>query len=212
MKSLVTSYIVPLSILIPIFICLINLRSAKSSHRLLFYYLLTSGLINLAGLVLVRLHMRNLPLLHVYTIVEAVFILSYFRTLFVEPSIRKALLLITVLFPVLCILNFSFFQSIFTYNTYTRPLEAILITFFCMLYLYKSGFTENWLRKSVNWFNMGILLYFPVVCIIFILSNYLTFVVMNRAMNSLVWNVHGVIVLIMYLLWARGFSLMKNDR
>ncbi|MBB2144298.1 hypothetical protein GM921_02260 [Pedobacter sp. LMG 31464] len=155
--------------------------------------------------------MRNLPLLHLYTIVEAVFILSYFRTLFTDALIKKVLLFILILFPVLCILNFTFLQSIYTFNTYTRPLEAILITFFCLLYLYKSGFTENWLNKHTSWFNMGILIYFPVACIIFILSNYMTLVTMNKAMNTVVWSVHGALVLMMYLFWAKGFSLLKSD-
>ncbi|MFD0941791.1 hypothetical protein [Pedobacter boryungensis] len=155
--------------------------------------------------------MKNLPLLHLYTIVEAVFILSYFRTLFVDLLLKKVLLYIIILFPVLCIINFSFIQSIFTYNTYTRPLEAILITFFCLLYLYKSGFTDNWIEKPSSWFNMGILVYFPVVCIIFILSNYFTFVIKNKEMNHLIWNIHGAMSMIMYLAWGKAFSLIKKD-
>ncbi len=204
------SVIVPLSILLPIIIGLIKYKSANKSARLLLYYLIISALINLSALILIQYRMRNLPLLHLYTIVETTFILSYFRTIFVSPLIKKALLILTVLFPIICIVNFGFFQSIFTFNTYTRPLEAILITFFCMLYLYKSGFTENWLNKPINWFNIGILIYFPVACTIFILSNYLTSS-MNKTMNTMVWNLHGTLVLMMYVIWSRGFSLIKKD-
>lgn len=205
------TYIVPLSILIPILFGLLNFKAAKAGPRLLFYYLLASGLINLGALVLIAYRMKNLPLLHLYTIVEAVLILSYFRTLFVDPLIKKVLLFITILFPLLCIINFTFIQSIFTFNTYTRPLEAILITFFCLLYLYKSGFTENFINKPTSWFNIGILMYFPVVCIIFILSNYMVFVTKNKAMNSIVWHFHAAMSMVMYLAWAKGFSLIKKD-
>lgn len=204
------TYIVPLSILIPILFGLLNFSKAKPAPRLLFYYLISSGLINLTAIVLINFRMRNLPLLHLYTIVEAVLILSYFRAIFVEPLIKKAILYITILFTLLCIINFTFIQSIFTFNTYTRPLEAILITFFCMLYLYKSGFTENWLQKPTSWFNMGILIYFPVVCIIFILANYFVFVTKNKALNSIIWDFHAAMSLVMYLIWARGFKLIKN--
>lgn len=210
MSSLFVSYIVPLSILIPIFICLYHFNKAKLAPKLLLFYLVLSGLINLAGIILVAYRKQNLPLLHLYTIVEAVFILSYFRTIFVDPFIKKALLIITVLFPILCVLNFSFLQSIYTFNTHTRPLEAILITFFCMLYLYKSGFTENWLQKPINWFNIGILVYFPVACLIFIVSNYIVFKTMNRQMNMYIWNIHAALSMFMYLFWAKGFSLLKN--
>ena len=206
------TYIVPLSILLPITIGLIKFKQTNKSHKLLLYYLIISGLINLIAVVLTNFRMQNLPLLHLYTIVETVFILTYFRTIFLKKSIQTALLILTVLFPLICILNFTFLQDIYTFNTYTRPLEAILITFFCLLYFHKSGFTENWINKSLNWFNMGILMYFPVACIIFILSNYLVFVSANKTMNTMVWNLHATLVLIMYIIWARGFSLIKNER
>jgi hypothetical protein len=194
-----------------LFFCsLLYFNKAERAPKLLFYYLVLSGLINLAAIILASFNIQNLPLLHLYTIVEAVFILSYFRTIFVDPLIKRALLIITVLFPVVCILNFSLLQSIYTFNTHTRPLEAILITFFCMLYLYKSGFTENWLSKPINWFNIGILVYFPAACLIFIVSNYIVFKTMNKHMNMYIWNTHAALSMLMYLIWAKGFSLLKH--
>lgn len=204
--------VVPLSILLPILLAFLNYDKLQSASRLLFSYLIVSGLINLIAIILVRFKMTNLPLLHIYTIVEAVLILSYFRVIFADPFIKKVLSVIIILFPIICVLNFTFLQSIKTFNTYTRPLEAIIITFFCLLYFYKSGFTENWIHKPINWFNMGILIYFPVACIIFILSNYLVFVRMNKPMNSMIWNLHAVFVMFLYLIWAKGFSLLKNGR
>ncbi len=206
------SYVVPLSILIPILFGILHFKFANAGSKLLVYYLIASGLINVAAIIMASFNMRNLPLLHLYTIVEAVLVLSYLRTLFVEESIKKIMLVTIIFFPILCILNFTFFQSIHSFNTHTRPLEAILITSFCTLYLYKSGFTENWIGKSSSWFNIGILIYFPVACIIFIVSNYMVFITKNRSMNLHVWHVHAALVLVMYLIWARGFYLLKNDR
>ena len=205
------TYIVPLSILLPILFGLLNYKASDNGQKLLLFYLLASGLINLGAMILIFYRMKNLPLLHLYTIVEAVLILCYLRTLFKEHIIKNVLLYTIVLFTLLCIINFTFIQSIFTFNTYTRPLEAILITFFCLLYLYKSGFTENWLDKPISWFNIGILIYFPAACIIFILSNYLVFKTMNKEMTTMVWNLHATLVLFMYLLWTKGFSLIKKD-
>ncbi len=210
-KYIFHAIIVPCSILIPIFTFILRYKIAKKEERMIFYYLVISGLINVAGIVLSRFHTTNLPLLHLYTIIEAIFLLGYLRLIFSEPLIKKVILWAIILFPVLCIINFSFFQSIFSFNTYTRPLEAILITFFCLTYLYKSGFTENWLSKPRNWFNIGILIYFPVAFIIFVLSNYLA-ANPNKAMNTMVWNVHAALVLLMYLAWTKAFSLIKNGR
>lgn len=203
--------IVPFSILIPIIFGLVNYKTAKVNSRILFYYLIISGIINILAIVVRRYHVSNLPLLHIYTLVEAVFLLSYLKSIFKEPLIKKALLTLIVLFPIICILNFTFLQSIYTFNTYTRPLEAILITFFCLLYIYKSGFTDNWISKPRNWFNMGMLIYFPTAFVIFISSNYLI-VNNNKSMTNLVWDIHAALVLLMYLFWARGFNLIKNGR
>lgn len=205
------SIIVPLSILIPILFGLLHFKFAGVGYKLLIYYLVASGLINLAAIIMASFNVRNLPLLHLYTIVEAVFILSYLRTLFIEPPIKKVMLLVIIFFPILCILNFTFLQSIHSFNTHTRPLEAILITSFCLLHMYKSGITENWIGKPSNWFNMGILIYFPVACIIFIVSNYMVFITKNKGMNLHVWHVHATLVLVMYLFWARGFYLLKKN-
>lgn len=206
------SIIVPLSILIPIFFAVYNYKKAETAPRLLLFYLIISGLINLCALLLVQFRMRNLPLLHVYTLVEAVFLFAYFRSIFIENRIKKILSLLMLIFPVICIINFSFFQSIYSFNTYTRPLEAILVTFFCLLYFYKARHAEHWLDKPVNWFNMGVLIYFPVAFIIFVISNYLIYVSMNKAMNSIVWDLHATLVLFMYLIWAKGFHLIRHDR
>lgn len=205
------TYIVPLSILIPILIGLINFKNLQASGKYILYYLVASGLINLSAIILVAYRMKNLPLLHLYTIVEAVLLLSYYQTIFTNRLIKKSLQYIIIIFPLLCIINFTFIQSIFTFNTYTRPLEAILITFFCLLYLYKSGFTENWINKQTSWFNMGILLYFPVVCIIFILSNYMVFVSKNKELNLMIWQFHAIMSMVMYLAFAKAFSLTKTD-
>lgn len=210
-KYILTGIIVPFSILIPIIIGVFFYKKAKPEFRLLLYYLIVSGIINLVAITLQRYHITNLPLLHLYTIIEAVFILSYFRSIFKDPLIKKVLLFLIFLFPILCVLNFTFLQSIYSFNTYTRPLEAIMITFFCLFYLYKSGFKENWLQQPINWFNMGILIYFPVACIIFISSNYFT-ASSNATLKTMVWNVHAALVLFMYLFWARGFKLIESGR
>lgn len=211
LKYIFIGIIVPFSTIIPIIIALRHYKKANTESKLLFYYLVISFLFNLTAIIIRNYKITNLPLLHLYTIVEATFILNYFRSIFIDPLIKKVLLFLIILFPILCVLNFTFLQSIYSFNTYTRPLEAIMITFFCLLYLYKSGFTQNWLQEPINWFNMGILIYFPVACIIFISSNYFT-ASSNAALKTMVWNVHAALVLLMYLFWARGFKLIGNGR
>lgn len=185
-------------------------KYADRATNIIFYYLIAAGLINAAAIILARNGIRNLPLLHLYTVVETVFFLSYFRAIFDSARIKSILIFVMVAFALCCILNLVFIQSIFTFNTHTRPLEALIITGTCLLYFYKSGFSEHWLGLPVNWINMGILIYFPAASIIFILSNYFTFVKLDDEMTTVVWNMHASMVIGMYLMFTKAFSLLNK--
>lgn len=211
LRNILIGIIVPLSILLPIGIFMFKYRYADRPMKIIFFYLIVAGLINAIGVSLAEMGIRNLPLLHLYTVIETVFFLAYFQSIFEDKKIRKYLTVAMVIFPILCVLNFLFIQDIFTFNTHTRPLEAILITFVCLLYLYKTGFVEDLMKRPLSWINVGVIVYFPVASIIFLLSNYFVFKAYNKDLNTLVWNIHSLLVLAMYLFFAKGFSLIKKD-
>ncbi|WAC40923.1 hypothetical protein [Pedobacter sp. SL55] len=50
-------------------------KYADRSTTIIFYYLIAAGLINVTAIALARNGIRNLPLLHLYTVVETVFFL-----------------------------------------------------------------------------------------------------------------------------------------
>jgi len=208
-RDLFAGIIVPLSILLPIGIFIPRYKYASKELKAIFYYLVMVSLISFVAIVLKNQKINNLPLLHVYTILEAGFIFYYFKTVFKNEAANRIINFLMVVFPALCIVNFSFFQSIYKFNTYTRPLEAILITILCIIYFFKSGFFERWIKMPVNWINMGIMSYFPAASIIFILSNTFVFKSYDRDLNILVWDLHALLVLIMYLLFAKAFSLIR---
>lgn len=209
-RDILTAVVVPLSILVPIITFLPKYKYAGKETKTIFYYLIFAGLVNATAIYLSSRNIRNLPLLHVYTIGETIFFLSYFLLIFENKTIRKILYGAVILLPIAFILNFLFFQSIYEFNTYTRPVEAILITSICLMFLYNSGFVEDFLKQPKSWINIGILIYFPTATIIFILSNYFVFVSSNRTLNDIIWDVHSLLVFAMYLAFARGFSLINK--
>ncbi len=209
-RDILTAVVVPLSILIPICTFLPRYKTAGKETKTIFFYLIFAGLVNAVAIYLSTKNIRNLPLLHLYTIGETVFLLTYFLLIFNNKAISKILYGAVVLLPIAFIINFLFFQSIYEFNTYTRPVEAILITAICLIFLYKSGFVEDFLKQPKSWINIGILIYFPTATIIFILSNYFVFVSSNRTLNNIIWDVHSILVLAMYLAFAKGFSLIDR--
>lgn len=211
LKNVLTAFIVPLSILLPIGLFLSKYRHADRANKTLFYYLLFAGSMNLTAIMLSNYGVRNLFLLHIYTILEIVFFMLYFFFAFQDKKVKKVLGVIMVVLPILFVLNFVFLQSINEFNTYTRPLESILITAVSLLFLYKSGFVEDWLKQPSSWINIGVLIYFPTATLIFILSNYFVFVSSNRELNRIIWDIHSILVLGMYLAFAKGFTLIKKN-
>ncbi|WP_113634643.1 hypothetical protein [Nubsella zeaxanthinifaciens] len=212
LKNILIGIVVPLSILLPIGVFIFKYKYADRAMKTIFYYLIAAGITNLTAILLIEMGMRNLPLLHVYTVVETLFFLSYFKSIFNSQKISRYLNLLMVVFPIICIINFLFLQDIFSFNTYTRPLEALIITAICLFYLYRSGFVEDLMKKPVSWVNIGIMAYFPAASIIFLMSNYFVFKSYNKELNTLVWNIHSLLVLIMYLAFTKAFTLIPKTK
>jgi hypothetical protein len=149
-------------------------------------------------------------LLHIYTIFEFLFI-SLFYSSFYERKHRNIFYAIIAVFTAICIINFLFIQTTIGFNTYTRPLEAIMIIVYSMLYILKqNNDDQNWGDNMYNWINAGILLYFASCLFMFISSNYLLNA--GRHINRIVWATHDTILVIQFILFAVGFYKCKTHR
>jgi len=212
MKYFFAGILVPASAVIPVLVAFGRRQHLAARHWILFAYLIVSLLGNILARYLAQRGIVNTPLFHVHTMVEMVLFSFFFYALFREKIIRVLILATVVLFILYCIINFVFLQSIFSFNTYTRPIEAILLIWLCVMYWWKAGTTEDskpWGAIADNWAVSGILFYFSSALFLFIFSNYLILHVSKQA-NVLVWNVHAGIVLLMYLLLTITF--LKSNR
>jgi len=206
--------IVPISILIPITVTIINRKFFDESLKIIFYYLLVDGIINIFAAVLAAFGIHNLPVLHVFTVLELL-LLSYFYLLVLKnKTIRTAIKYLMILFPILCIINFSFFQSINHFNTNTRPIEALILMGCSLAYFAQTNDANiKWSLNPLNWINTGILLYFSGALFIFSFSNISEGELSKKyqAIYTLMWNIHATLVLAMYLLFAVGFSKCRKQ-
>ncbi len=149
-------------------------------------------------------------LLHIYTIFEFLFI-SLFYSCFYGRKNRNIIYTIIGVFTVICIINYLFIQNKIEFNTYTRPLEAIMIIVYSMLYIFKQNNDEqNWGDNIYNWVNTGILLYFASCLFMFVSSNYLLNA--GKHINRIVWGAHDTILVIQFILFAVGFYKCKTHR
>ncbi len=130
--------IVPASVTIPLAAGIAKYRYLEKSLKVIVLYLTVAGVVNAIAALLAFYHVRNLPLLHIYTVLELTCLGVFFYFAFDSKIIGQRVLAVTFIVSVFCIVNFLFLQSIYSFNSYTRPLEAIvLIVFAAFISLYK---------------------------------------------------------------------------
>lgn len=209
-----TGIIVPVSVLIPIGMAASKRKYADRALKIIWYYLLLDCVVNVLAVVLANHKINNLPVLHVFTILEFVWMSYFYLSVLKDKAAGRMIRFLLVLFPVFCIVNFLFFQSIYQFNTYARPVEALIIMSYSLAYFAQSNDAETrWSLNPVNWMNSGILLYFSGALFIFSFSNLTVNEISKKyyAINILMWNIHATLLLIMYLLIAFGFSKCRKQ-
>jgi hypothetical protein len=212
-SSFYLGYIIPASTLLPIVAGLIYYKRLNKPFRALQVFLIASFIINTAGSVLASYSINNLPLLHVYTIVEVVTVMLYYLYAFGKGDISKWIKAVMVIFPIICIANFTFIQSIYTFNTYTRPLAAIIIIVFTSWYLAVQSNIKSpeLVTRSGRLVAAGFMIYYCSSVFQFIFSNIISKNV-SADIKWLIWDIHGTFVLIMYLLFFRAIIYERDKR
>lgn len=206
--------IAPASILIPIGIALFRYRKVPASTRIICWYLLTSILIYLVSTALAIQHVNNLWVIHTDTIIESLFLLGFFRGITPTGAGKLAITALQALFPAYCLINLFFIQGIHRYNTYSRPVEAILFICLSMFYYWRTGGSDGmgtWTSMPLNWIVSGILLYFAGAFFLFVFSNMLITRYGSTSSSLLIWNLHAGLIMAMYLMFAIGFSQKSVD-
>jgi hypothetical protein len=203
------NYVVPASVLIPLVTSVFNFKLLTKEYKILCCYFITSFSVNLITTVLSYFRIPNLIFFHLYTLVEAIFLLLFFQqAIEVGKNMATAIGFLLVAFPLYCVVNFIYFQNATVFNTYTHPVESLMFIGLSIYYFGVSRSQEeaeaSWITFPSNWFVSGLLLYFSSTFFLYIFSN----VLMSNystAVNILIWNIHGIIVIATNLLFTIGF-------
>jgi hypothetical protein len=204
------TYITPGAIIISIIYALLRFKLLTHPLKVLFYFLIFSGISNAANIILVDNHIHTVVFLQIYNPFEFAFI-SWFYDLVFNGKWRKIIALTVGVFTILCILNLLFVQNGVEVGTYTGTLEAVLIIGYSMLYLNEQSHIENneaWENNALNWINIGFLIYYGCSLFMLISTNFLLHA--GLRINNIVWSIYDTFLLIQYLLFAAGFYNAKH--
>ncbi|WP_338874752.1 hypothetical protein WBJ53_03950 [Spirosoma sp. SC4-14] len=193
-------------LLVSITITLIRIRYLTGCLRYVGLFVGLAALGEIVSLITAELNIRNLHILHVYTILEFNLIALFYRSFFGQFYPRWLVPALMLGFTGFAVLNSLLLQPLNRYNTYARGLEALLVMAMALLCFYKmlTELSAKRLDKHpVFWINTGYLLYFAGSLFFLILSN-AVITDSNRALILMVFGLHSFLMVLMHLLISVG--------
>ncbi|QMW03701.1 hypothetical protein [Spirosoma foliorum] len=193
-------------LLFSVIIALIRRRYLIDCLRYVGWFVGLAALGEIVSLITAELNIRNLHILHVYTILEFNLIALFYRSFFGQFYPRWLVPVLMVGFTGFAILNSLLLQPLNRYNTYARGLEALLVMAMALFCFYKilTELSAKRLDKNpVFWINTGFLLYFAGSLFFLILSN-AVITDSNRALTLMIFGLHSFLMVLMHIFIGVG--------
>lgn len=198
-------------IICPLIIALIHVKSYPKELKVVTLYLVSTAILGFYSAYLWAQHKNNLPVLHVYTMVEFTTIMLFYQAIFKEYFAKYWAWLVIAVFLVFCLVNATFIQDWKIFNTYPRTIESILVISASLYYYYKitRQTLYNQIEKSpVFWVNTGFFIYFSGSFLLFTISNYI--LPFSFKFNMMVWQFHAFLSIVNNILIFIGLWQHKK--
>lgn len=197
-------------IILPLIIgaCKYNLMDARL--RVIFYYLILGSIFSIVTIALSAYGHNNLPFFHLYTLIEGIALLLFYRYCLKSNLNKFFYTTLLFFFIIFCLLNSFLIQSIFSFNTYSRFAEAVIIISLSLYLFYITldvKTHERWYKNPLIFINMGLFIYFSSSLFLFLFSQLL---LSDKNVNIIAWVMHASLLLAMYILFAIGFLQVKK--
>ncbi len=186
-------------------VSIVRYRRLTPALKVIAAYVLLGSVVQWASSTMSAHRQNNLPLLHVYTVLEFACLVWFYRLVQRGFIKNKVFIGLAISFPVLAVLNALFLQDIYHFNTYVRSLESLLIITLALLWYYRALAELKIPRLQddpVFWVNTGLLLYFSGNVLLFAFSNYI--LSFHRSLNLYIWAFHGLFGTLLYLFITVG--------
>lgn len=200
----------PLWLLAPVTIVCVRYRQLSDTSRRIGFYIGLAATTSLVTWIMWRNRANNLPVLHVYTVLEF-YMVSWFFNLALRGFMPRWLIPGLVIgFTVFAVLNTLFLQPLMVFNTYARGLEALLIIIYSVMLMSRilhESKVSNLQSYPAFWFSVAFLAYFSLSLFLFALSDHI--LQASLTTRQMIWAMHSIFALVFYLLISIG---LWNDR
>jgi len=174
----------------------------------MWLYIIVNGVINATVSFLAWRGINNMPIFHIYTILEFIVISFFFKSVHNNKLYTLFSCIILLIFIILSVINSIFIQGIWIFNTYSRSIEAVILIGYCIFGLIQLINKMDSFNNSVFWYTSGLLVYFSASFVLFIVAN-LTLGI-DKSLNWILWHIHAFMVFILYIFITKGFYLGKR--
>jgi hypothetical protein len=141
-------------------------------------------------------------ILNIYLIGQFSLLVLVFRKQFRNKHLADIILLIFILF---CIINISFFQGPWVFNSVSNALASLILICFCIFYLYRllNELPVVHIQSlPMLWISFAVLAYYGGNFFLFLVNNYLTYD--ESGTHKLMWILHNLLNITKNILFAIG--------
>ena len=154
---------------------------------------------------------NNLPVTHIFTLFEFLILIRFYSKLLMGFISKKVFILLTIFFTIFALIDSIFLESIFSFNTLGRSVEALIfisLSFCWFIKLLKSEYDLNSsTSKGISYIVGGFFIYFSGSIILFSFSNYINKMTYSLSLN--IWTMHTILSVILFL--AISLGLFKHQ-
>lgn len=181
----------------------------EKSLKIIVILLAASFISDLLLLAIGRHGINNLPVIHLYGLIEAG-LLAYF---FMQVLNRRRYLItgVMILYVVYYVINSIFFESIFSFNANARAVEAVIMLVFCLLYFYQVYQTEEdiFIDRSPHFLIIvGTVIYFAGAFFSFLLATNILLGANDNLFGS--WVLHNASNILKHIVYTFAMWRAQN--
>ncbi|MCA6363096.1 MAG: hypothetical protein IM638_08650 [Bacteroidetes bacterium] len=177
-------------------------RDMRIEQKMIAAYIFLAVLTEIAAGIMHEINPENnLPILHIYTLLQFLLIALLFRQFIRKKIHHQIWLTVTLLFLCGSIINSLFIQSIWMFNGYARAAESLIIVLFVIGYFYRLLFNEEAKTPLYSipmfWISTALMFYFSACFFVFLMSG--DVLIMSSKVFTISWAFHDLILIIHYI-------------
>lgn len=202
----------PWLLLLPTLVALKSHKKQSEELKTILYYLILSVLTQTISFIFWKQSINNLPILHVFTLLEFLILLRFYSILLKGFFSNFFFIALGIFFILFSFIDSFLIENIFTFNTLGRSVEALIFISLSICWFIKIVSTdENSILptyKGINYINGGFLIYFSGSIVLFSFSNFINQLARPLLMN--IWTIHTLLAVILYLIITFGLWKCKT--